>query len=961
MIALILFRFGQEVGMSTFIICASLFLLLLCALGPSLSAGGGAPNYQRLLESYAQKATFNARADDELEEYSQLIWADDAQVLPTLLAGLSSSKARVRRAAACVLWHHPDPTAVPKLLDLLRDPDAGVRAEVASALARISSPETLEPLVVLLSDPSAEVRSAVVSGLHFFGVPAYEPLIRALKDENPVVRLDAVRSLDFLGDPRAAGPLTALLADADKMVREETVSALNKFGAVETLLGALPTADAKLRVALLNKLAGHDDPRVEEALRTGCHDADAAVRAEAVSRLPWKSTGALDIVYVALQDPEPPVRQSALYRLSHRLLDQETVEHLLPLLRDADADIRERTARRLADYLHPKLIPQMLARLAEPDCPAGVREALVAERELRVIPALIALLADWREDEGYSQESMEADRAIDLLPRLGEPAMESLLAALQSQDARLRAGAAWALGQFDDLRVLPALFAALQDPEKRVRLAVLRALTVQGDARCYDAVLPLLSDKDADIRCAAAGALLFCQDTRLLAPLKKMLSSRDPREREVAAETLATLADPQAMPLLTSALRDRDEGVRKAAIEACACRSRDGRTLEATLDAAAGTYLGSDDQIAEWLKSCPPDVARPVLLRLVKANDAPRRALAARALASFPAPGVTAELVGVLTDPDETVRYAAQNALEKLADPAMLPGLVKLLDHPFYTGTDRQEGLIDLLGYTGTGGADILLKLQAAEKSFGPHDSLINALQRTGDPRTVEAIARELRDPFPENPRYAAEALGELGDPRAVPPLIEALESDEEYVWATAAEALGKLKAREAVEPLCRMLNEGKRSSYIVNALKEIGDPRAIDALLPLLDAPPETLTSTRAGAVTAAVEALQQFGAPRAATPMPALLKRCLYDAGVDGLCTKLIQALAAPPTEAARNEAKAFLQAEHTPRAEELLRRFEPGYEAEELLATLRFIPEEPWGTAETGQALRRIRDGK
>jgi len=939
-----------------------LFLCILLQVLPS-SALAKTPNYARLLETYARKAAFDTYIDEVQAEYRTLVSTDDPQILPALYAGLASTKPGMRKAAVFLLGQRGEAKAIPQLLDLLQDTDAGVREQAVSALENIYGFDDVKPLAALLSDPAVNVRLAVVTDLYRFGAASFEPLVTALQDSDAGVRRAAVSSLQVLNDPRSVAPLTLLLSDRDSTVCIAAVDALGKLKALDPLLKAAPAADTKVRIRLLRVLAGVADPRAYDVLYAASHDADATVRAEAVRRLPWKTPGALELLYAALQDTEPAVRQGALRRVSDRLLDTEAVEHLLPLLDDADEKIRVSVARRLANYRQPNIITSLEARLARPDSPFEVQIALARQGDPRVIPTLIPLLAGWHSDENGTEEGYRANEASYLLVLLQEsaPVAEPLLAALMSEDARLRAGAARTLGQIDDPRVVPALIAALKDRDRGVRLAVLRALALQLDARSYDAVLPLLNEKDADIRCAAAGALLFCQDARMLPALKRMLASRNEHERMAAVTTLATLADPQALPLLTKALRDRNAGVRGTAVTACLPRAYDSRTLEAIVKAAVGTDMLSSYLLQDLPEGYRPEVARPVLLRALGAKDPAQRIMAAQALAQFPAPEVTAALMKAMTDPEDAVRIAAGLALGQIADPAMFPSLVKLLDHPLYAANTRgRDTVIELLGYTGTTGADMLLKLLAETKPDDNRYTFYAALQSTGDPRAVDVLIGGLGSESGSDAASAATGLGALGDARAIPPLIQAL-GRKDLVLSYPVKALGALKAREAVEPLCRMLQNGYWSKEIIEALGEIGDPRAVEALLPLLDASQDTLIAGRSETIMAAIKALTQLGDPRAAAPVLSLLKRCLYDDHADGVCRTAVQALSVLPDAAARNEAKAFLQAEHTPRAAEVLRRFEPGSDADELLTEVRMIPGEFWIPVEPGKALGRIRDGK
>jgi HEAT repeat protein len=82
------------------------------------------------------------------------------------------------------------------------------------------------------------------------------------------------------------------------------------------------------------------------------------------------------------------------------------------------------------------------------------------------------------------------------------------------------------------------------------------------------------------------------------------------------------------------------------------------------------------------------------------------------------------------------------------------------------------------------------------------------------------------------------ELLEQLGDERAVDPLIRLLESNSEDLHETVVHALGKLKNRRAVEPLLKLFDKCRKDNlrtYIIWALRDIGDSRAVSPLFDLL------------------------------------------------------------------------------------------------------------------------------
>ncbi len=97
----------------------------------------------------------------------------------------------------------------------------------------------------------------------------------------------------------------------------------------------------------------------------------------------------------------------------------------------------------------------------------------------------------------------------------------------------------------------------------------------------------------------------------------------------------------------------------------------------------------------------------------------------------------------------------------------------------------------------------------------------------------VEPIGRVLGDRSLQRRYVAAWALGEIGDPRGIPFLLPALADENSEVQRYAVRALIKFN-REAVAPLLAFLETAsvQAVSGAVRALGDIGDPRALPALL---------------------------------------------------------------------------------------------------------------------------------
>jgi HEAT repeat protein len=130
---------------------------------------------------------------------------------------------------------------------------------------------------------------------------------------------------------------------------------------------------------------------------------------------------------------------------------------------------------------------------------------------------------------------------------------------------------------------------------------------------------------------------------------------------------------------------------------------------------------------------------------------------------------------------------------------------------------------------------------------------------------TLDEALTELQSPDPRGHLRAIRWLRVLGGPRAVAALIGALQHPSADVQAQAARALGAMKALEAVPALIAQVQQSMPVAdrvLRIEALAEIGDPRAVPALTAALRDPSARI-------VTDAAQALVSLGDPRATGPL--------------------------------------------------------------------------------------------
>jgi len=305
----------------------------------------------------------------------------------------------VRSAAAEALARIGAP-AVELLIETMKEKDSSVRVLAVMTLGRLRDARALEPLIQALRDEDREVRLQAVGALVGIGKPGVEPLIQTLKDKDPSVRGEAVLILKEIGDVRAVATLTEALKDEDKDVRLAATLALGKIGdarAVEPLVRALKDACSIVQMGAADALADIGDARAVEAL----------------FHFLWS---------VSLSSPiekDKEVREKVAQALGK--IGEAAVKSLTQALRGEDREARWRAAWTLDKI--------------------GWKPRDDTERAHYLVAHAAAL----------------GKKEWDELARLGEPAVEALVHALEDEHLSVCSAAAEALGKIGDLRAAEAI------------------------------------------------------------------------------------------------------------------------------------------------------------------------------------------------------------------------------------------------------------------------------------------------------------------------------------------------------------------------------------------------------------------------------------------------------------------------------------------------------------------------
>lgn len=417
--------------------------------------------------------------------------------------------------------------------------------------------------------------------------------------------------------------------------------------------------------------------------------------------------------------------------------------------------------------------------------------------------------------------------------------LSKLLSNLSHSDASKRRAAAEALSEGDERAIYP-LIKALRDENFGVQDAAMRSLTAIKDEATAYMVLPLLREDS------------FLRNTALII-LKEMGT--------------------MTVPLLVVLLKDRDDDVRKFAldlihdIQYCNYPEKLAAMLKddpnANVRAAAAKTLG----VLEYKEAVPQ------LLNAL--NDEEWVCFSAlEALTNLKDASSVGSIVTLLNNPSETIRFAAIEALGKIASPdaqgpllehitrtdgfekkATITSLVQIGAIP--ESSDISAALIDMLkegeweeqlvAIKGllilkekdaiyelidiAGSLDLsdpeneekMLFLKNAIQSFGCEDSIINILSDPSFKYRGKVVAIEI--------------TGDLRCRKAVPILINLLKSEYRDVRRSSIQSIAQIDGREARECLIEAVSD--YDSHVrksaVSALGKIGEMSAFEPLMKML------------------------------------------------------------------------------------------------------------------------------
>jgi HEAT repeat protein len=247
---------------------------------------------------------------------------------------------------------------------------------------------------------------------------------------------------------------------------------------------------------------------------------------------------------------------------------------------------------------------------------------------------------------------------LRLLEEVGAgEAPRGLLAALEAEQATVRAAAARAARSFAAGSVVPALLARLaREPDPAVSWQLLEALANVGPEAALAAAGELLESELPQLRAGAVLVLLAAGDLdaiiRAAVTLREMLRSDDPAMRLGAARAIGALRAGRLTAELGRLLEDGDPAVRLEALRAVAAR----RAVELVAQVARSLGGGRLSYQAGQTLLALGEPAAEELERVAREGRPAAARAALRTLAQLPGSAVEAQLARLIPAVDVATR-----------------------------------------------------------------------------------------------------------------------------------------------------------------------------------------------------------------------------------------------------------------------------------------------------------------
>jgi HEAT repeat protein len=700
-----------------------------------------------------------------LNSVLQVLAHSHIDTIPALIECLQDADVDLRIYAALALGEQHDQRAIPALIRALEDTDTNVCYHAIDALGHLQADAAVEPLISIAESRDFCLAFAALDTLRRIGAPiAVSRLVPLLDDD--LLCTAAAECLGQLGDASIVPPLARLLNQPGAPVNVIARAIANLYDRYETTYGEGNYITDLAREAI--------DPTGAQNILNTLETANPEELRALVPILSQLDGAAVERALTQLLG-QPTVRAAVLEALVR--YGKRVTALLIEQLEADDLEIRQAAVvalGRIGDSRAGTALTRLLTNNSNLTIAAA--GALAQIGDARAFDALLGLI-------GHSDAAVR-QAAIAALNSLGHPDMPSrLVALLQDSDPLVRESAVKIAGYFAFDECVTLLLERCHDAEENVRRAAIELVPYLDDAAVIDTLVQTLEDASPKVRASAARALGQMEGAIAFPYLLNALNDSDAWVRYYAARAIGWHGYPEAMDRLEELLLcDPAYHVRAAAIEAL---GRVGGAHAVSLLASLVETADSNSDLVRAALTALGEIghpnALPPLLAALRLPDLERRIGAIRALGKRGGTGVEEALQAIATtDSDGDVVQAAIEALQQLATPEAIAGLLDLTANPA-----RNEPCIAALTHLGAAHLDGIAR-GLTHTNAGVRRSVVEVLTRMKHPRASECLLAALDDKDTSVRLAAVNALESLGNRDAQRKLAALAQTDSDVITRRA-------------------------------------------------------------------------------------------------------------------------------------------------------------------------------
>ncbi|MBI5903908.1 MAG: HEAT repeat domain-containing protein, partial [Deltaproteobacteria bacterium] len=494
------------------------------------------------------------------------------------------------------------------------------------------------------------VRCAVAVCLGMINAGGSVPvLLQALDDTEEWVRFSAVEGLGLSGDPRALGPLLAIIERGTGSIVEAAVEALSRIASSDGAAMLLEKIEGLIKSGRLFNISAVAE-LLEKAQAPGSNFKPSRELKESY----------FEFFSNNLDDSERAVQTNALKGLGLLRLP-EGLKRVIEFA-ESQKEMDEETESLIVDSIVsitgrgplPAILQSELKKRGKSFRP--VVKALSEIKSEAAVPLL---------EEAIDKVSKHEQRdVVNAIASIGSPAsLGALKKCLGSADGHTRKIAARALASIAGDGAVESLMAVLMKEVYRdVMEEITDSLATIPSEPVRRGFGGLLESEREILREMGARGLGLIGDDSAVELLRKAVKDPSPAVRKTAYQSIARLGIPDTADIVISGLDDADDGVRRALLKALngwPCDNiRDG-----VVKALNDRNLWARRQAVILVGDICGAEFEETIIEMLEKDEPPVKAAAACALVKIGTPRSVPVLERFLHHPDPSVRAAVENAL----------------------------------------------------------------------------------------------------------------------------------------------------------------------------------------------------------------------------------------------------------------------------------------------------------